>query len=203
MRLIGMLDSPYVRRVAISLKYMGLAFTHEPVSVFRHFDRFASINPVVKAPTLVLDDGTVLMDSTLMLEYLEQLAPRERRLMPDTLSDLARSQRIIGLALAASEKSVQIVYERLRPAEKQDESWMARVRGQLAQAYDLLEAECASFKGWLFGARALQADITTAVVWRFTQHEIADVVSAADYPALRALSARAEALPEWRSTPLI
>ena len=73
MRLIGMLDSPYVRRVAISMRYMGLSFTHEAVSVFRHYDRFAAINPVVKAPTLVLDDGSVLMDSTLMLEYLEQL----------------------------------------------------------------------------------------------------------------------------------
>jgi len=41
MRLIGMLDSPYVRRVAISLKYMGLAFDHEPVSVFRDYDTFA------------------------------------------------------------------------------------------------------------------------------------------------------------------
>ncbi len=203
MRLIGMLDSPYVRRVAISMKYMGLPFTHEAVSVFRHYDRFAAINPVVKAPTLVLDDGTVLMDSTLMLEYLERLAPRDRRLTPDTLSDLARSQRIIGLALAAAEKSVQIVYERnLRPEEKRHEPWLTRVRGQLGHAYRLLELECGALKTWFFGPRPLQADITTAVVWRFTQHEIADVVDAARYPALGALSVRAEALPEWGSTPI-
>ncbi len=82
MQLIGMLDSPYVRRVAISLKLMGTPFEHRSVSVFRHFDQLRGINPVVKAPTLVCDDGVVLMDSTLILDYLEGLVPAERRLMP-------------------------------------------------------------------------------------------------------------------------
>ena len=68
MRLIGMLDSPYVRRVAVSLTFMGLDFSQESVSVFRHYEAFAAINPVVKAPTLVTDAGMVLMDSTLILE---------------------------------------------------------------------------------------------------------------------------------------
>ncbi|WP_436015879.1 glutathione S-transferase N-terminal domain-containing protein [Phenylobacterium sp. LjRoot219] len=57
MRLIGNLNSPYVRRVAISLRLMGLPFEHEAVSVFRQFDAFAAINPVVKAPTFVTDEG--------------------------------------------------------------------------------------------------------------------------------------------------
>ncbi|WP_347329100.1 glutathione S-transferase N-terminal domain-containing protein, partial [Ralstonia pseudosolanacearum] len=83
MKLIGMLDSPYVRRTAISLKLLGLPFEHAPVSVFRHFDAFRAINPVVKAPTLVCDDGTVLMDSTLILDYAEALAGRS--LMPAAL----------------------------------------------------------------------------------------------------------------------
>src|SRR5262245_45165972 len=73
MRLIGMMDSPYVRRVAVSLKCLGLPLVHEPVSVFRHYDRFAAINPVVKAPTLVTDDSVVLMESTLILEHAERL----------------------------------------------------------------------------------------------------------------------------------
>ena len=53
MQLIGMMDSPYVRRVAISLHVLGLPFEHRSVSVFRHFDEFAKINPVVKAPPRV------------------------------------------------------------------------------------------------------------------------------------------------------
>src|SRR3954469_12081659 len=102
MRLIGMLDSPYVRRVAITARLLGLPFTHEPVSVFRHYDAFTAINPVVKARTLVTDDGVVLMDSTLIIEHLERLAGTS--LTPAGLAEHARAQRILGLALAACEK---------------------------------------------------------------------------------------------------
>ncbi len=85
MKLIGMLDSPYVRRVAISLQLLGLEFEHQSLSVFRTFTEFSQINPVVKAPTLVCDDGQVLMDSTLILEYAEALA-RPKTLMPLALN---------------------------------------------------------------------------------------------------------------------
>src|SRR5258707_15100575 len=76
MRLIGMLDSPYVRRVAISLTLMDVKFTHEALSGFRNWDAFAAINPGVKGPTAGTDDGAVLMDSALILEYAGRLVPR-------------------------------------------------------------------------------------------------------------------------------
>ena len=202
MRLIGMLDSPYVRRVAISLGFMNIPFTHEPLSVFRHFDAFAEINPVVKAPTLVTDDGVALMDSSLILDYLGRLAAPERSLTPRDTSQNARAQRIVGLALAACEKTVQTIYEHnLRPTEKQHRPWTDRIGGQLLAAYRLLEAEISSGEAWLFGTRPLQADITAAVAWRFTQDDFADVVRREDYPALARFSACAEALPEFTSWP--
>jgi len=204
MRLIGMMDSPYVRRVAVSLKFMGLPFTHEPLSVFRQYDSFAEINPVVKAPTLVLDSGVVLMDSTLILDYLERLAANDRRLNPAEANEYARAQRIVGLALAACEKTVQIVYERnLRPVEKQHQPWIDRVRSQLLSAYRLLEAEIGTDASgaWLFGSRPLQADITAAVAWRFTQSVLGDVVTEAAHPVLSTFSKRAEDLPEFVSSP--
>ncbi|MDB5996939.1 MAG: glutathione S-transferase, partial [Pseudomonas sp.] len=136
MKLIGMLDSPYVRRVAISAKRLGIDLDHQSVSVFRHFEQFQQINPVVKAPTLVLDNGDVLIDSTLIIDYLEALAGPGKSLMPAALDQRLRSLRLIGLALAACEKSVQLYYERnLRPTEIQFEPWVERVEGQLAAAY--------------------------------------------------------------------
>ena len=74
MQLIGMLDSPYVRRVAIALHYYKLPFEHRSLSVFRDVDTFTQINPIIKALTLVCDDGEILMDSTLILAYLQKLA---------------------------------------------------------------------------------------------------------------------------------
>ena len=135
MLLIGMLDSPYVRRVAISLRLLGLSFEHRSVSVFRAFAEFQAINPVVKAPTLVCHDGTVLMDSSLILQYAESLAA-PRSLLPSDVPSLQADLRVIGLGMAACDKSVQLHYERtLRPPEKQHEPWVTRVTGQLLAAH--------------------------------------------------------------------
>jgi len=201
MKLIGMLDSPYVRRVAISLQLLGLRFEHQSLSVFRTFAQFQKINPVVKAPTLITDDGTVLMDSTLMLEYAEAMA-RPRTLMPRALPELLPALRIIGLALAATEKSVQIVYERdLRPSQKIHEPWLERVTSQALAAYSELEAELRRSPMSTDAATIDQAAIATAVAWHFTQRMVPDAVPAAGFPQLVALSERAESLPAFRAAP--
>ncbi|TCV95805.1 glutathione S-transferase [Luteibacter rhizovicinus] len=202
MRLIGMLDSPFVRRVAVSCKFMGLPFSHESLSVFRDFDTFASINPAVKAPTLVTDDGVVLMDSSLILDYLERLVAPDLRLTPTDIGEYARSLRIVGLALVAAEKAVQVYYElNKRPEEKRHQPWLDRVDGQLHAAYRALEDEIGSGDGWLFGAKPLQADITTAVAWRFAKDALPEFLHADRYPRLAAFAERAEALPPFRDTP--
>lgn len=201
MQLVGMLDSPYVRRVAISLQLLGLRFEHQPLSVFRAFARFQQVNPVVKAPTLVCDDGEVLMDSTLILEYAQALA-RPRSLMPSAPKDLQHALRVIGLALVACEKSVQIVYEgALRPPEKLHQPWVTRVTGQLLAAYAALEEEAARRPFALTSATLTQAGLSTAVAWHFTQQMLPEVVPAAGHPALAACSAKAEALAEFVAAP--
>ena len=197
MKLIGMLDSPYVRRVAISLDLYGIEFVHEPLSVFRTFNEFAQINPVVKAPTLVLDDGTVLMDSSLILDYLETLAPTDKKLLPQTPAARARDLQLLGLALAACEKSVQIVYEHnLRPAEKQHAPWLDRVSGQLLAAYSLLEKQRPDSEA------LTQASITAAVAWSFSQFTVASVVKADAFPNLKRHAERLEQHAAFKRYPI-
>jgi glutathione S-transferase len=203
LQLIGMLDSPYVRRVAISMKLMQLPFEHQPVSVFRHFDRFRAINPVVKAPTLVCDDGTVLMDSTLILDHLEGLAEPGRRLMPAGGEARREALRLIGLALAAADLGVRLVYEReQRPPQKRHEPWMERTLSQALAAFDALEGAAEKAHPWLQGEGPGAADVAVAVSWRFGQHYNAELVPAWKYRALVAFGARAEELPAFASTPL-
>lgn len=202
MQLIGMLDSPYVRRVAVSLQLLELPFEHRPLSVFRNYGQFSQINPVVKAPSLICDDGSVLMDSTLILDYAECLASPDKSLMPSGIGERQRALRLIGLALAACEKSVQIVYEReLRPAEKQHEPWLSRVTGQLLAAYDALETELTREPLALERDRIDQAGISIAVAWYFTQAMLPDMLEASAFPALQRLSAAAEALPAFAAAP--
>lgn len=205
MQLIGMMDSPFVRRVAVSMAVLGIPFEHRSVSVFRHFDEFRDINPTVKAPTFIDDDGTLLIDSTLILDYLDQRVAPQDRLMPQDAKARRHALHLIGFALAACEKTVQAAYEqKVRPQDKQHAPWLERVQTQLAAAYDTLEGDMAKLGAgpWLCGDRLMQPDITVAVAWRFTQHMLPGVIDPGRYPALTAFSQRAEALPAFVGAPL-
>ncbi|MGE6303131.1 glutathione S-transferase [Serratia liquefaciens] len=201
MQLIGMLDSPYVRRVAICLKLLEIEFEHRAISVFSGFDRFKAINPVVKAPTLVLADGQILMDSSLILEYAEGIAPSGRALLPNQGAARLNALQLNGLALVACEKTVQIVYEQqLRPQEKQHQPWLDRVQGQLQAAYAELEKQLpqsalSPFMG--------SAEVSVAVAWGFTQLMLPGQISDQQHPTLAAFAAQAEQHPAFISTPQV
>ncbi|RBP09171.1 glutathione S-transferase [Roseiarcus fermentans] len=202
MQLIGMLDSPYVRRVAVALIAAGVPFEHKPISLFRHIDQFSAINPLLKAPTLVTDDGTVLIDSTLILDYCVATVPAMRALTPANPQDLPRALRLAGVALAVMEKAVQQHYERaLRPADKRHQPWVDRIAGQLHQGLAALDRELPP-AGFIAGPLGL-ADIAAACALGFVTGTIGDLVDVAPYPNLAAFAARAEALPAFRAAPAV
>jgi glutathione S-transferase len=201
MRLIGMLDSPYVRRVAVCLDLLGVPFEHEAVSVFSTFERFQRINPMVKAPTLVGDDGGVLMDSSLILQAIEmERFPGGSPLWSRDPHTRLLQFRAVSHAVAATEKGAQYVYEtQLRPASAQHEPWKARVRGQFQSGYAALEAMISMPE--VFAGEPNHASVMAAIAWQFTQSMIAEYVPVTAHPGLAALSARFEALPVFRRYP--
>lgn len=202
MQLLGMFDSPFVRRVAITMQVLDLPFEHNPMSIFRSYDEFRAINPLVKIPTLVCDDGEILVDSTLIIDYLETLAGRS--LYPTDLAQRRTALQLTGSAMVAMEKVAQRIYElKLRPPEYQYEPWLKRVNEQLLSAIDVLEAALAGLgERWLFGESLTQADITIAVAWRFINFAAPAIADIQPRPALAAFSQRAEQLPEFIATPL-
>lgn len=200
MRLIGSATSPYVRRVEVTLRLLDVPFDRDVLSTFVDHERFAAINPVLKAPTLVTDDGVVLMDSTLILEHVERVSPPARPLSPSTLIDHARHQRLLGLALAGCDKTVALVYERTqRPAERQHQPWIDRIRDQAGAALSLLDHELRPASEWLFGDAPMQADVTAAIVWAFMRKMAPEVRTEHDCPALAEFARRAERHPAFRS----
>jgi glutathione S-transferase len=200
MQLIGMLDSPYVRRLAIALIMSKTPFIHRPISLFRHIDQFSKLNPLLKAPTLLTDDGVALMDSNVILDYLARVYPRIAALTPAKAPEWLAALRATGVALTVMEKAVQRHYERmLRPAEKQHGPWVDRVMGQLTVGLDALDGELPG-SGWIGGELGI-ADITAVCAFGFTQSVLADIVDTSRYPNLRAFCARAEALPAFRAAP--
>jgi len=202
LQLIGYLDSPFVRRVAVTAKFLGIDLEHRELSIFRDFEEFSAINPLVKVPTLVCDDGQVLVDSGLIIDYLESRRGGSN-LMPSDESNYVRALSVIGTALVAKEKIVQLIYElETRPESLRNPKWVKRVDTQLTAAWDLLERQYADVDGWLCGDQISQADITTAIAWKFGQFRYPQRIPAKRYPALFALSERAEALPEFLACPI-
>ncbi len=198
MKIVGLLDSPFVRRTVITARMLGIPFEHQSLSVFRNFDEFHAINPLAKAPTLVLDDGEVLVDSTHIIDWFERTAPAGRSLLPADPAQLRRCLQLTGFGLAAAEKGVHRVYEtKVRPPESRDAGWLRRVEGQIRDTFGELEKRVGGDADWLCGATPTQADITVAVAWRFTRFSAPGLTADSDYPRLAALAIRAEALPAF------
>ncbi len=203
MQLIGMMDSPFVRRVAVTIQMLGIEYEHRSLSVLRTYDEFRKVNLLVKVPTLVCDDGDMLIDSTLIIQHIESLAGRS--LMPEGVANERRALQQIGVALAAMEKVAHRIYEtRMRPDNFVYEPWLNRIVEQLDSGLGWLEDSVTELEDgqWLFGDTITQADISTAIAWRFAIYAAPVVAQADSRPALQAFSRRAEALPEFLACPL-
>lgn len=195
-----MLDSPFVRRVAVTAQFLDVPYKHNPLSIFRNYDEFRSINPMVKVPTLVCDDGGLLVESTLIIAYLETISDSGVQLMPADPSQYLGALRHTGVAMVAMEKTVQLFYERSqRPEDKQYEPWKARLEQQLSGALSLMEVAVDGVPGWIFGDDISQADISIAIAWRFLETMLTQHFDLSGHPGLVDFSKRAEALSEFQA----
>jgi glutathione S-transferase len=199
MILIGQYDSPFVRRVGIALTLYRLPFTHRPWSVFGDAEKIRPINPLVRVPALVLDDGEVLIESHSILDYLDSLVPADRAMFPAAEPARHRALKIAALATGLGEKAVSLFYEKRLHKEVSD-VWVDRCRSQIAAVLSALEADRAGRAGgYWFDGRIGHADIAVGVVLRFLAEAHPGLVSMADFPALGAHAARLEALPVFQA----
>jgi glutathione S-transferase len=194
MILIGQYDSPFVRRVGIALTLYGIPFEHRPWSAFGDADKIRPYNPLTRVPTLVLDNGEVLIESHLMLDYLDGLVSGEKRMFPTAEPLRHQALKISALATGLGDKAVSLFYEK-RLHEKVSNVWAGRCRTQIETVLAVLEADRAerSTPYW-FGDRIGHADIVVAAVLRFIGEAHPGLVSLADFPALNTHATRMEAL---------
>ncbi len=164
MILIGQYDSPFVRRVGIALRLYGPAFEHWPWSTFGDAEKIAPYNPLRRVPTLVLDDGEVLIESTAILDHLDELVGPSRAMIADNGPRRREALKVCALATGLGDKAVSLVYERLLHLEK-SQVWMQRCQAQIAGVLDALEADRAGRGSvFWFGEKIGHADIAVACV---------------------------------------
>jgi glutathione S-transferase len=198
MILIGQYDSPFVRRVAIALRLYELPFEHRPWSTFGDADRIAPYNPLRRVPTLLLDGGCVLIESTAILDYLDELVGPSKAMIAENGARRRETLKVCALATGLGDKAVSLVYERLLHREK-SEVWMQRCETQIAGVLDALEADRAGrSSAYWFDDAIGHADIAAACVIRFTREAHPGVFDAKRWPALAAHAERCEALPPFQ-----
>src|SRR5882757_7673757 len=131
MILIGQYDSPFVRRVGIALTLYGMPFEHKPWSTFSDVEKIRPYNPLTRVPTLVLDDGEVLIESHSILDHLDSLVPAERRMFPVAEPARRHALKVTALATGMAEKAVSLFYEKALHKQVSD-VWTDRCRVQIS-----------------------------------------------------------------------
>jgi glutathione S-transferase len=196
MILVGQYDSPYVRRVAVSLQLLGFEYEHDERSVFGDFDALRRVNPLVRIPALRLDDGEVLIDSAAILDWLDETVGPQRALMPRAGTERRRALRLVALATGVIDKVGAAAYERIiRPAAYRWPQWIERCRTQGMGAIAALAAE-----PWPPDAPPAQPAITTACMIRYVGMTDPEILPRGRFHALDALSDRCEDLPAFKTT---
>lgn len=196
MILVGQYDSPFVRRVAISLRLLDFTYEHDTRSVFGDFDAMRKVNPLGRIPSLRLDDGDVLIDSAAILDWLDEQVGPERALVPRAGAARRETLRRIALATGAIDKLGAANYERMiRPAALRWPEWITRCLVQFRGAVDHLgELE------WPARAVPDQAMITTACMISYARLTDPEALPPGRYPRLDALAAACESLPAFAAT---
>jgi glutathione S-transferase len=198
MILIGQYDSPFVRRVAIALRLYGLPFEHRPWSTFGDADKIAPYNPLRRVPTLVLDGGEALIESTAILDYLDELVGPEKAMIAARGPQRRHALKICALATGLGDKAVSLVYERVLRKDPL-KLWVERCETQIDGVFDMLEKERGAIPTpYWFGDHIGHADIAVACVLRSTGEAHPQLFAPARCPALAAHATRCEALPPFQ-----
>lgn len=196
MILVGQYDSPYTRRVAVSLGLLGFDFEHDARSVFADFDSMRTTNPLGRVPSLILSDGTTLIDSGAILDWLDQQVGPERALLPANGPARREALQRIALATGTIDKVMGAAYERfVRPEGYRWPDWVARCVTQAEGGLHALAAQA-----WPADARLGQDWITTACMMRYVRLAAPDLLPTRRYPSLDAVADRCEALPAFKAT---
>lgn len=199
MILIGQYDSPFVRRVAVALGLYAFDFEHWPWSTFGDAERLAPYNPLRRAPTLVLDDGEVLIESGAILDWLDERAGPARALIAREGPNRRAALKVCALATGLCDKMVALVYEHVLH-ETASPAWIDRCETQIAGVLDDLEQDRASRPGpWWFGERLGHADIAIACALRFLSDAHPAIWSAERWPQLAAHAATCEGLDAFKA----
>ena len=200
MKLIGSLTSPYVRKVRIVLDEKGISheFTNDPP--FSPDTRVAQVNPLGKVPVLIMDDGFILYDSRIIVEYLDDLGSSgSSRLIPATGPQRLRVKRWEALADGIIDACVAIYLERKRPESQQSQEWIERQQKKIDQGLQAAASELRD-KPWCEGESMTLADIALGCAFGYLDTRFPAVKWRDTYPNLVRLADKLAERQSFKTT---
>jgi len=200
MVLVGNYDSPFVRRVGVALHHYGLPFQRKVISVFKDFDEMLKTNPLGKVPALEIEGGEILIDSRIILDYLEGLVPDDRRLVPIEKTQRRAVLNTEAIALGLAETSVELRTElyRKNPAAR-DPHWVSRLERQVSSALAWLDMSKPT--PWFHDIGLSLPDVTTVVAYTYLKHKLPEMVPTQKYTYLERQYEYCDALNEFSAAP--
>lgn len=198
MILIGRYLSPFTRRVAVSLKLVGLPFERRPLTAWHNLEELRRLNPVGRVPALILDDGEMIFESSAILDEIDRIAGPDRALVPAAGPERREAMRVTAVALGVMDKAAAARYERLmRPGEKVHQPWIDHNIGQVTSGLGWLETRFADAP---LPPEMSQPVISTVVAHAFLDFAMPEMVDLSGYAALRRLSRDCAKHPAFRDT---
>jgi len=196
MILVGQYDSPFVRRVAVTLHHYHMPFSRNTMSVFGDAKEMQKINPLIRVPSLILEGGETLIDSWAIIDHLDEMAGPARSLTPAHGPERRKVLQGVALATGTCDKAVDLYVERRFHSGKTiSKDWESRCLSQLKAAVERLERDCST--PWFYDSHMTQADISLGCMVSFMKLRVPETFPADKYPKLHALSLHCELREEF------
>ena len=196
MILIGQYDSPFVRRVAVTLHHYHMPFTRNPLSVFGDKKEVQAINPLLRVPILIIENGEQIIDSGAIIDHLDHVVGNVRALTPANGPERRKVLQACVLATGCSDKVVALFFERNFHDKKSISPELdARLSSQIKSTLERLEHDCGS--PWFIDNKMCQADVTIGCMIGHVKLRLPEFFPTNAYPKLHALSRHCEMMPEF------
>ncbi|OQA34415.1 MAG: putative GST-like protein YibF [Betaproteobacteria bacterium ADurb.Bin341] len=198
MKLIGTLPSPYVRKVRIVLAEKKIDYDFEIDSPSSANSKVALVNPLGKIPVLILDDGTPLFDSRVIVEYIDKASPNNK-LLPTPNRERTEVNRWEALGDGLLDAATSVVYESRRPKKEQSATWIARQREKVVRTLAFMSEELGE-QPFCMGTHFSLADIAVGTALGYLLFRFPELDWRSEHPNLARLHDKMMQRPSFVDT---
>ncbi|WP_124950389.1 glutathione S-transferase [Sulfuriferula thiophila] len=198
MKLIASLTSPFARKVRIVLAEKHIECELQIDVPWEATTHVPEYNPLGKIPVLMLDDGTPLYDSRVIVEYLDHAAPVHNLLPKDARSRIA-AKRWEALADGISDAAAAIFLEKKRPEAQQSADWILRQEQKVFRGLEVIASDVGDH-AWCMGDNYSLADIAVGCALGYLELRFPHIKWREAHPNLARLASKLNERPSFSST---